>query len=98
MPFPRETIVVPDAPLARLKAVKGRVLARLPTASGAEVDIIDIRRAAVEISLKAEVLSMFFPKDGPRKLPTLLLYDERGLQLFEHVSKLLAAPKLTAGR
>ncbi|KAK3318271.1 C-type lectin protein [Apodospora peruviana] len=51
-------------------------------------DIIDIRRAAVETSLKAEVLSMFHAKDGPRKLPTLLLYDERGLQLFERITYL----------
>jgi len=56
-----------------------------PVTSKTEVDIIDIRRAAVELNLKAEVLSMFSAKDGPRQLPTLLLYDERGLQLFEKV-------------
>lgn len=47
------------------------------------LDIIDIRCAAVEINLKDEINTLFKPKDGPRKLPTLLLYDERGLQLFE---------------
>lgn len=50
------------------------------------LDIVDIRRVAVETNLKAEILSMFRAKDGPRRLPTLLLYDERGLQLFESVS------------
>jgi len=50
------------------------------------LDIIDIRRVAVETNLKAEILSMFGAKDGPRRLPTLLLYDEKGLQLFERVS------------
>ncbi len=54
------------------------------------LDIIDIRSAAVEVSLKDEILTMFHPKKGPRKLPTLLLYDERGLQLFEDVSFPLA--------
>lgn len=51
----------------------------------AAVDIIDIRSAAVEINLKEEINCLFKPKDGPRKLPTLLLYNERGLQLFEEV-------------
>lgn len=51
----------------------------------APVDIIDIRSAAVEINLKEEINGLFKPKDGPRKLPTLLLYNERGLQLFEEV-------------
>ena len=50
------------------------------------VDIIDIRHNAVEINLKEETLSSLRPQPGPKKLPTLLLYDERGLQLFEQVS------------
>src|SRR4051812_34347279 len=49
------------------------------------IDIIDIRRKAVEINLKEDILSQFHPKTGPRTLPTLLLYNERGLQLFEDV-------------
>ena len=60
---------------------------KLSTNSKLGPDIIDIRRAAVEINLKAEVLSLFRAKDAPRRLPTLLLYDERGLQLFEEVSR-----------
>jgi len=55
-----------------------------PTGGG-PVDIIDIRGAAVEINLKDDILSLFSPKEGPRMLPTLLLYDEKGLQLFEDV-------------
>jgi hypothetical protein len=51
----------------------------------AKVEILDIRRAAVEINLKEAILSQFCPKAGPRTLPTLLLYDERGLQIFEEV-------------
>ena len=67
-------------------APKSKGLLSTPTPK-LDLDIIDIRRAAVEINLKEEILSMFQPKDGPRKLPTLLLYDEKGLQLFEEVTK-----------
>ncbi|KAK4140359.1 C-type lectin protein [Dichotomopilus funicola] len=52
------------------------------------LDIIDIRRVAVEINLKTEVLSQFRARNGPRTLPTLLLYDEKGLQLFEKITYL----------
>ena len=52
---------------------------------GPAIDIIDIRGAAIEMNLKDDVLSMFFAERGPRKMPTLLLYDEKGLQLFEEV-------------
>ncbi|KAF5018483.1 hypothetical protein F66182_9537 [Fusarium sp. NRRL 66182] len=50
--------------------------------------IIDIRGEHVEINLKDQVASMFNPDDGPRKLPTLLLYNEKGLQLFEDITYL----------
>ena len=52
-------------------------------------EIVDIRSQAVTegFNLKDDVASLLDPSDGgPRKLPTLLLYDERGLQLFEDVS------------
>ncbi len=52
-----------------------------------QVDIIDIRQVAVEINLKEEIDKLFRPREGPRTLPTLLLYDEKGLQLFEDVSR-----------
>lgn len=49
-------------------------------------DIIDIRSNKVDFNLKDELISSLNPPDGgARRLPTLLLYDERGLQLFEHV-------------
>jgi hypothetical protein len=54
--------------------------------SVSNIDIIDIRHDAVEVSLKDEILSSLRPETGPKKLPTLLLYDERGLQIFEEVS------------
>jgi len=50
------------------------------------IDIIDIRHDTVEINLKEEILKSLRPESGPKSLPTLLLYDERGLQLFEEVS------------
>ena len=50
-----------------------------------ELDIIDIRHDAVEISIKDDILSQLQPESGLKHLPTLLLYDERGLQLFEEV-------------
>jgi uncharacterized SAM-dependent methyltransferase len=48
-------------------------------------DIIDIRHDAVEIKLKDEILNSLRPTNGLKTLPTLLLYNERGLQLYEDV-------------
>lgn len=53
--------------------------------NGISNNIIDIRQASVEMNLRDEIVSQFCPKKGPRTLPTLLLYDEAGLQLFEEV-------------
>jgi hypothetical protein len=50
------------------------------------VDIIDIRHDAVQINLKEEIMSSLRPQQGLKQLPTLLLYNEQGLQLFEQVS------------
>ena len=47
------------------------------------IDIIDIRHDAVSIDLKGEILNLLRPEHGPKRMPTMLLYDERGLQLFE---------------
>ena len=52
-----------------------------------QVDIIDIRDGVVQFNLKEEIHRLFRPQEGYRKLPTLLLYDEKGLQLFEDVSR-----------
>lgn len=52
------------------------------------LDIIDIQNARIEVNLKDEILAQMNPEQGPRTLPTLLLYDERGLQLFEEITYL----------
>lgn len=57
-----------------------------PSGNNSNIDIIDIRHDAVEFNLKEDILNSLTPQSGPKNLPTLLLYDERGLQLFEEVS------------
>jgi L-histidine Nalpha-methyltransferase / hercynylcysteine S-oxide synthase len=88
------SVDMPPVPSAALQnAQKGLVKMQTPAGSyKPPVDIIDVRRAVVDISLKDEVLSMFNPTNGPRQLPTLLLYDEQGLQLFEEVGCLSFQP------
>lgn len=56
----------------------------LPAPQAAD-SIIDIRSQTVEFNLKQDVVNQMNPTDGPRSLPTMLLYDEKGLQLFENV-------------
>lgn len=88
MPAPMDSpAVARGGPHISCKAAKRLDLS--PTPSRPAVDILDIRRATVEVSLKEEILSMFNPKTGPRKLPTLLLYDDAGLQFFENVGCLI---------
>jgi hypothetical protein len=62
--------------------------AGINSAPNSNVDIIDIRHNAVEVNLKEQILDSLKPKQGPKKLPTLLLYDVRGLQLFEEVGRI----------
>lgn len=57
--------------------------------AGSHIDIIDIRHDAVEVNLKDEILKSLRPESGIKTLPTLLLYNERGLQLFEEVGFLI---------
>ncbi|KAI0525916.1 DUF323 domain protein [Xylaria bambusicola] len=52
------------------------------------VDIIDIRQDTTKADLKEEIHRLFQSQERPRKLPTLLLYDEKGLQLFEKITYL----------
>lgn len=79
-----DAAAVPYGAIPRLGAIKDKKgMPDLQTRAGQKLDIIDIRHAAVDINLKPAVLSSFCARDGPRTLPTLLLYDERGLQLFE---------------
>ncbi|KAB8297896.1 hypothetical protein EYC80_001682 [Monilinia laxa] len=50
--------------------------------------IIDIRHDGAEIELKDEILASLRPQSGLKSLPTLLLYDERGLQIYEEITYL----------
>ncbi|KAK6065870.1 duf323 domain protein [Seiridium cupressi] len=68
-----------------LKAGKGTTRS---SKSNASIDIIDIRQAAVELNLKEEIHHLLRPQEGPRRMPTLLLYNEKGLQLFEQITYL----------
>jgi len=61
-----------------------------------DIDIVDIRHDAVEISIKDDILSQLRPASGLKSLPTLLLYNERGLQLFEEVREETTAVKASS--
>lgn len=53
------------------------------------VSIIDIRQGEFDKSLADETREKLNPGNGQeRRMPTLLLYDERGLQLFEEITYL----------
>lgn len=53
------------------------------------MDIIDIRQQALDFSLLDEIHQCLRPTHKPEKtLPTLLLYDEKGLKLFEDITYL----------
>ena len=84
MPALSEEIVTAMGTAPNLQTCKAA--GALKSSPAARVEIIDIRRAAVELSLKEQIVSMFQSRSSPRQLPTLLLYNERGLQLFEDVS------------
>lgn len=60
-----------------------------------DINIIDIRRDGIEVDLKKEILSSLKPKHGPKTMPTLLLYDERGLQIFEKAGDIIAIGSCT---
>lgn len=52
-------------------------------------NIIDIRSDAAGIELKQEILTGLKAGQGKEKtLPTLLLYDDKGLKLFERITYL----------
>lgn len=53
------------------------------------VSIIDIRQGGHDVSLLDEILQKLNPGKGQeRRMPTLLLYDEHGLRLFEDITYL----------
>ena len=54
-----------------------------------DVSIIDIRRSEVHFSILDEMHSKLHPAPGQEKsMPTMLLYDEQGLKLFEDITYL----------
>ena len=53
------------------------------------VSIIDIRQEVLDFSILDEMRRTLHPGKGQEKrMPTLLLYDERGLKLFEDITYL----------
>ena len=51
--------------------------------------IIDIRQGRVDFSILGEMRKMLHTSAGQEKrMPTLLLYDEQGLKLFEDITYL----------
>jgi uncharacterized SAM-dependent methyltransferase len=66
-------------------APKAANTASLALADDTTPRIVDVRQSLVEANLKHDIVSMLNPAKGPRKLPTLLLYNDEGLQLFEDV-------------
>lgn len=97
MPGLDEAGTIPAMMLNPFRGKEKALMSKLTTTSHCRVDIIDIRGASVELNLKVEIKSMFCSTNGPRELPTLLLYDERGLQLFEKVSTFSSHHSKTVG-
>lgn len=53
------------------------------------VEIVDIHQSDMDFSLADEIYSQIDPPAGtPRSFPTLLLYDAKGLKLFEKITYL----------
>ena len=51
--------------------------------------ILDIRSGVLDTDMVDAIQTMLRPSEGQiRSLPTLLLYDEKGLQLFEDITYL----------
>lgn len=50
------------------------------------VQIIDIRRSVINDDIRKDILDGL--RGEPKTLPTLLLYDEKGLNLFEDITYL----------
>ena len=50
------------------------------------VDVIDIRREELGFSLLDDIHKRLRLKTSEKTLPTLLLYDEKGLNLFEDIT------------
>jgi hypothetical protein len=83
------TVTIPrPAPPSPPQQEQQQGKARSSMPNPGDVEIVDIRGASDEATVKKTMLEVLAGgQDGrPRKMPTMLLYDERGLQLFEAVS------------
>ncbi|KAK6544139.1 hypothetical protein TWF694_000846 [Orbilia ellipsospora] len=58
----------------------------LVSATQAAVKIIDIRSSHVEYQLNEDIISGLQKDYGEKTLPTMLLYDEAGLKIFEEIT------------
>lgn len=59
------------------------------TKEHSDVSIIDIRTGGLDFSILDEMRAQLRPSKGQEKrMPTLLLYDEQGLKLFEDITYL----------
>ena len=53
----------------------------------AKVVIVDIRRRNITWDIRNDMLGKLRPSEGnEKKMPTILLYDETGLKLFEAIT------------
>ena len=60
-----------------------------PQDTPGHVSILDIRQKELPSTLRNDIHDMLRPEKGEEKrLPTLLLYDEQGLKLFEDITYL----------
>lgn len=70
-------------------AIDGRTIPNGDAKMEISPRIIDIRSDTAGINIKQEIKSGLNAKDGEEKtLPTLLLYDDNGLKLFEKITYL----------
>jgi uncharacterized SAM-dependent methyltransferase len=53
-------------------------------------DIIDIRRSEIQLDILGDIRKQLRPDaaGAEKKLPTMLLYDEAGLRIFEEITYL----------
>lgn len=76
---------IPSDPSHRAISVIYPIMA----SNGATPPIIDIRTGPTEFDILQDIKQGLRPQDGgEKKLPTLLLYDEAGLRLFEKITYL----------
>ncbi|KAI5795654.1 C-type lectin protein [Geopyxis carbonaria] len=78
-------VALKDSPSQAEMAVKSPIL----NGFAARPRIVDIRREKLDLSLEDEILKGLVGKtEGEKSLPTLLLYSEEGLKLFEEITYL----------